>query len=45
MLRQKKKRLKVVRAFKNFVGWGAETFSDESKMQTPCNMAVIDTNP
>ena len=34
-----------MRAFKKFVGWGAETFSDRSKMQTPCNMAVKDTNP
>ena len=30
--------------FKHFLGWGAETFKDQSKTQTPCNMAVIDTN-
>ena len=34
----------VMGTFKHFLGWGAETFKDQSKTQTPCNMAVIDTN-
>ena len=40
----KKRRSKVVGAFKKFGGiWGAETLSDQSKSQTLCGMAVIDT--
>ena len=34
---------KVVGTFRNFLEWGGETFSDRSKTQTTCNMAVIDT--
>ena len=30
--------------FRKFLEWGAETFSDRSKIQTTCDMAVIDTN-
>ena len=41
-LGKKKRRLKGVGAFRKFGGWGTETFSDQSKSQTPCNMAVID---
>ena len=29
--------------FRIFGGWAAGTFSDRSKSQTPCDMAVIDT--
>ena len=32
-----------VGTFRKFDGWGAETFSDQSKSQTLCDMAVIDT--
>ena len=34
---------KVVGTFQKFWGWRAETFSDQSKAQTSCNMVVIDT--
>ena len=40
----KKRWSNVMGTFKNLLGWGAETFKDQSKTQTPCNMAVIDTN-
>ena len=40
----KKRRSKVVWTFTKFLEWGAETFSDWSKAQTTCNMAVIETN-
>ena len=30
--------------FRKFLERGAETFNDQSKTQTTCNMAVIDTN-
>ena len=33
----------VVGTFKKFGGWVTETFSDRSKSQTPCDMAVINT--
>ena len=39
----KKRRLKVEGIFRKFGGWGAETFSDRSKSQTPCDMAAITT--
>ena len=29
--------------FRKFLEWGAEIFGDQSKTQTTCNMAVIDT--
>ena len=29
--------------FRIFGGWAAGTFSDQSKLQTLCDMAVIDT--
>ena len=29
--------------FKKFWGWGTETFSVQSKIQTSCDMAVIGT--
>ena len=34
---------KVVGTFHKFWGWGTETFSEQSKTQTSCDMAVIDT--
>ena len=37
----KKGKLKVVGTFQKFWMWGAETFSDRSITQTPCDMAVI----
>ena len=37
----KKRKSKVVGTFQKFGMWGAETFSDQSTTQTPCNMAVI----
>ena len=43
----KKRRSKVMGAFRKLgvgAGWGAETFSDWFKKQTPCEMAVIATN-
>ena len=39
-----KRRPNVVGTFRKFLEWGAENFSDQSKIQTTCNMAVIDTN-
>ena len=36
-----KRRSKVVRTFQNCWVWGAETFSDQSKTQTSCEMAVL----
>ena len=39
----KKRRSKVVGTFHKFWGWGTETFSEQSKTQTSCDMAVIDT--
>ena len=30
--------------FRKFGEWGTENFSDWSKTQAPCDMAVIDTN-
>ena len=39
----KKKRSKVAGTFYEFWGWGTETFSKQSKTQTSCDMAVIDT--
>ena len=35
-----KRRSKVVKTFQKFWGWGKETFSDQSKTKTSCDMAV-----
>ena len=40
----KKKKAKVTGTFRKFLEWEEETFGDQSKTQTTCNMAVIDTN-
>ena len=40
---RQKRRSKVVGTFQKFWEWGTETFSDQSKTQTSCDMAVIDT--
>ena len=44
LFKAKKISSKVVGTFKKFEKWGTETFSDWSKTQTPCDMAVIDIN-
>ena len=41
----KKRGSEVVGIFRKFLEWGAETtFSNQSKTQATCNMAVINTN-
>ena len=42
----KKRRSKVMGTFRKFLEWGAETSSNQYKIQTQktCDMAVIDTN-
>ena len=43
LLSRQKKKVQGCETFRKFLGSGTETFSDRSKSQTPCNMAVIDT--
>ena len=38
-----KRMSKDVETFQKFGGWGTETFSDQSKTQTSCDMAVANT--
>ena len=40
---KQRRRSKVMGTFRIFGGWVAGTFSDRSKSQIPCDMAVIDT--
>ena len=44
LLFRQKNKVKGCGTFRKFLEWGAETFSDQSKTQKTCNMAVIDTN-